>query len=88
MELRSADPSANPYLAFLLLIRAGLYGIDHKLSLPQSTDINLFNASSEVLNSFRSLPASLEEARMTAAASSFVKKCLPAALTGKYCSSY
>ena len=88
MELRSADPAANPYLAFLLLIRAGMFGIDHKLVLPPSTDINLFNASTDVLNGFRSLPASLEEARKTAAASGFVRKCLPTALTGKYCSNY
>jgi glutamine synthetase len=88
MELRSADPAANPYLAFLLLMRAGMFGIDHELVLPPSTDINLFNASTDVLNGFRSLPASLEEARKTAAASGFVRKCLPAALTGKYCSNY
>ena len=27
IELRSPDPTSNPYLAFALLIRAGLYGI-------------------------------------------------------------
>ena len=85
-ELRSADPMANPYLAFTLLIRAGMYGIQKQLPLPSSADINLFNASSELLAGFKSLPGSLEGARKTALNSSFVKVCLPASLIEKYCS--
>ena len=37
IELRSPDPQANPYLAFALLIRAGIYGIDHNLALPPAS---------------------------------------------------
>lgn len=33
MELRSPDPCANPYLAFSLLIRAGMEGIRRELKL-------------------------------------------------------
>ena len=43
-ELRSPDPTANPYLAFALMIRAGLYGIDRELALPAPANLNLFQA--------------------------------------------
>jgi glutamine synthetase len=32
MELRSPDPSINPYLAYALIIQAGLNGIDEGLT--------------------------------------------------------
>ena len=35
MELRSPDPSCNPYLAFALMLRAGLDGIERGLTLPR-----------------------------------------------------
>ena len=44
IELRSPDPTANPYITFALLIYAGLDGILNKKKLRNSTDINLFNA--------------------------------------------
>ena len=40
-ELRSPDPLCNPYLAFALLIRAGLDGIRTNAALPPAADINL-----------------------------------------------
>lgn len=52
-ELRSADPTANPYIAYALLIYASLYGIQHNLTLPPATDVNLYNASSEALSSLK-----------------------------------
>ena len=45
-ELRSPDPTANPYLAFTLMIYAGLYGINHKLDLPPVADFNLYKTES------------------------------------------
>lgn len=56
LELRSPDPTANPYLAFALLIRAGLDGIARDLPLPPSADLNLYEAPDEVLASFRRCP--------------------------------
>ena len=44
MELRSADPTANPYIAFALMIRAAMYGIELRLPLPEPADFNLFSA--------------------------------------------
>ena len=61
-ELRSPDPTANPYLAFALLIYAGLYGIKNRRMPPESVDINLFTAGPEILNTLKALPDSLKAA--------------------------
>ena len=85
-ELRSPDPTANPYLAFALLIHAGLYGIENSLALPPAADFNLFRADRETLAAFRRLPGSLPEACQIAAGSDFIQRHLPAALLDAYCS--
>ena len=79
-ELRSADPMANPYLAYALLIYAGLYGIEKKLSLPPSADFNLYTAPAEVLADYRKIPGSLYEAAAAANASEFIRERLPQAV--------
>ncbi len=76
-ELRSPDPTANPYLAFSLLIYAGLYGIKNKLTPPPAADINLFKASEELLKGFGKLPASLDEAILEMRKSEFVRAYIP-----------
>lgn len=78
IELRSPDPSCNPYLALALVIEAGLDGIERRLPLAPSTDVNLFSAEhQELKSSLRSLPSSLREAAKLAKDSAFVKRCLP-----------
>ena len=84
-ELRSPDPEANPYLAFALLIYAGLEGIERKMQLPECADINLFSAPPQVLANFRRLPESLESAKAAAMACSMVKERLPEELIKIYC---
>src|SRR5260370_25016474 len=42
IELRSCDPSCNPYLALAVLLRTGLDGIKRKLPLPPAMDESLF----------------------------------------------
>jgi len=85
VELRSPDPTANPYLAFALLIYAGMYGIQNKLPLPESADFNLFNAPMEITSRYARLPASLTEAKELAGNSEFVKAHLPASIIAAYC---
>lgn len=85
-ELRSPDPAANSYLAFALLIYASMYGIKEKLELPEPADLNLFKAPIEVLANFRQLPGNLPAACQEAKNSSFIKKCIPKAITELYCS--
>ena len=76
-ELRSADSTANPYLAYALLIYAGLYGISHKLALPPASDFNLYTAPAEILQTLQALPDSLGEAIALAETSPFVRAHLP-----------
>ena len=84
-ELRSADPTANPYLAFTLLIYAGLYGIKNGLYLPPVADLDLFTADESVTKNFDTLPESLTQAKNAAYESSFVKEHLPQRLIDIYC---
>ena len=83
-ELRSADPTANPYIAYALLIYAGLYGIENALQLPPASDFNLYAAAAGALSSFRKLPASLYEAAAIASASAFVRAHLPESVIAAY----
>ena len=84
-ELRSADPFANPYLAFALLIYAGILGVEKGLVPPESTDINLYSAPAHVLAAYKRLPVSLGEARNTALESEFLRCCLPPSVIAAYC---
>lgn len=77
MELRSPDPSCNPYFALALLIHAGLDGIEQGLELCAPANMNLYEADRETLEQFESLPATLLEAVKAARESAFVKKYLP-----------
>ena len=84
-ELRSADPGVNPYLAFALLMHAGLDGIEADMPLPPSADCNLFTAPEEVLRNYRRLPASLRQANDLALHSDFVRRYVPQAIIAAYC---
>ena len=83
-ELRSPDPLCNPYLAFALLIYAGLDGIRRALPLPAAADINFFTASQQVKERFETLPATLPQARALAAGSPFLAELLPPAVLEYY----
>ena len=74
MELRSPDPSCNPYVAFLLILEAGMQGIASKLSLCKPANLNLYRAEKEQLAAFSKLPSTLGEAIEAAQESEFVKR--------------
>jgi len=42
VELRSPDPSCNPYLAFAVMLRCGLDGIERRLPLPAAVEESLY----------------------------------------------
>ena len=84
MELRSPDASANPYLAFALVMRAGLDGILRGLKSPPPCNENLLDAAAETANQYPLLPESLQSARKLAAESEFMKASLPAHLFDAY----
>ncbi|MCI5574406.1 MAG: glutamine synthetase family protein [Clostridiales bacterium] len=77
IELRSPDPMANPYIAYALLIYAGLDGIEKGMTPPPATDVNLYTADRSVTDGLEKLPGSLAEARAEARNSELVKKILP-----------
>lgn len=76
-ELRSPDPGANPYIAYALLIYAGLEGIRTESSLCPPVNVNLFTAGPEVTDSLEALPASLPEALELARRSPLVARYMP-----------
>ena len=84
-ELRSPDPAANPYIAFALMIWAGLYGIEHGLDLPQPEDLNLYKADEATRARLTALPSDLKAARAAASSDDFIKAHIPAAIMEVYC---
>ena len=84
MELRSPDPSSNPYLAYALLIYAGLDGIRRGLTLPEPVNAELCCAPEELVKTLAKLPGSIEEAAGLAVQSEFVKRILPSRLIRCY----
>ncbi len=73
VELRSPDASCNPYLVYALLIKAGLEGINNKLSLPEE------KSESALL-----LPSSIKEASKLALESDFVNSIVPKGIIDEY----
>jgi glutamine synthetase len=64
-ELRCPDPSANPYLAFTVILAAALDGIERKLPVPAPlNNVNIYHLTEEERTSMNilSLPGSLSEA--------------------------
>jgi len=63
-ELRSPDPTCNPYLAFAVMIAAGLDGIKRKLDPPAAVNENIFGfTDAEAVNKgVDTLPTSLDHA--------------------------
>lgn len=83
-ELRSADPMCNPYLAFALIIKAGIYGVKNNLKLPKPADFNLYLAEKEKIKDLKLLPLTLAEAKENALNSLFIKENLNENLIKNY----
>lgn len=77
MELRSPDPCCNPYLAFALLLEAGMRGIEQQMELQPPTDFDLYNAEPAQLRALDELPRTLGDAIEAAQGSEFLKEVLP-----------
>lgn len=63
-ELRSPDPTSNPYLLFAAMIAAGIDGVKNKIKPPAATDVNIYHLSEEERQKLgiEMLPGSLKEA--------------------------
>lgn len=64
IEYRSPDPAANPYLAFSVILAAGLKGVREGYELPIEADANLFEMDDTALAKLgiEQLPQSLSDA--------------------------
>jgi glutamine synthetase len=64
IEFRSPDPACNPYLAFSVMLAAGLQGIDEGYDLPPEATNNIFEMTAEerAVENIQALPQSLSEA--------------------------
>jgi glutamine synthetase len=64
IEYRAPDPACNPYLAFSLMLAAGLDGIERGLELPAEAEANLFEltATERAAEGIDVLPQSLSDA--------------------------
>lgn len=78
MELRSPDPACNPYLAFALLLHAGLDGIEQKRKLTAPCDGETADTAAALL------PQDLGEALERAKNSDFVTRWLPQGARDSY----
>jgi len=78
IEFRSPDPACNPYLAFSVMLAAGLAGIEEGLEPPAPVEENVYEMSEEERASrgIGTLPASLLEAVQLTEKSEMVRKTL------------
>ena len=60
-ELRSPDPTCNPYLTFAVMLAAGMEGVNNRIEPPESFDRNIFRMTEEEREAegIRCLPSNL-----------------------------
>ena len=78
IELRSPDPACNPYLAFSVILAAGLRGVQEGYELPAEADANLFEMGDMALAKLgiEQLPQSLNDALKMMESSQLVAEAL------------
>ncbi len=78
IEFRSPDPACNPYLAFAVMLAAGLKGIENKYPLPEPIEEDIYHFSPEKRKRLNigELPGSLNEAILEMEKSELVRQAL------------
>lgn len=86
LELRCPDPSANPYLALAVCLRAGLDGIRNKILPPESVDRDVFGMSVQERceKGIAEMPGTLIEAVHCMETDDFMKDVLGSHVFEKY----
>lgn len=86
IELRSPDPSANPYLALAVCLRAGLDGVVNGIMPPETVDCNIFELTEEQRRerAIEALPGTLIEAVQEMEKDALVRDVLGDHVYGKY----
>ncbi len=78
IEIRSPDPACNPYLAFSVMLAAGLDGIEQEYEVPTPVEENVYEMTEEERKrqGIGMLPSSLWEAIQLTEKSELVRKAL------------
>jgi glutamine synthetase len=78
VEIRCPDPSCNPYLAFAVMLRAGLHGIKEKMTPPPISNEDLYHLDDQgrAARGLHTLPGSLGEALEELSGSALVRETL------------
>ena len=86
IEFRAPDPACNPYLAFAVMLHAGLEGIEKGYELPEPAEYDVFALSERERRArrIRELPGSLNEAIAEMEKSELVRKALSDHIFGKF----
>ena len=86
IELRSPDPSCNPYLAFAAMIHAGLNGIERDLDCPDPVRENIYEFDEDKRDEYgiTTLPSNLGEAVDALEADETIKSALGEHVSEKF----
>jgi len=86
IELRSPDASCNPYLAFALMLKAGLEGVKNKIESPRPEQENVYHLSDKERKKrgIRCLPSSLNQALQLTEQSRLVREVFGEHLFSKF----
>ena len=86
IELRSPDPSSNPYLALAACLAAGLDGIKNEIMPQPSVDCNIFEMTDARRKDagIEALPGSLLEAAEEFKKDAYIREVMGEDLAGKY----
>jgi len=86
IELRCPDPACNPYLAFAVMLSAGIDGIKNELSPPEPVEENIYDLDDESLvqKNIDVLPSSLNEAVGELKKDNLIRNCLGEHLFERY----
>ena len=86
IEYRAPDPACNPYLAFSVMLAAGLKGIEEKYELPPPVEENVHQMSQEDRDSqgIEALPGNLWEAIQVTESSKLVRESLGDEVFGSF----
>jgi glutamine synthetase len=78
IEYRSPDPACNPYLAFAVMLAAGMKGVEKKYVLPEPVEEDIFEMDEKAREKagITSLPGSLYEALSLVSKSKLVRETL------------
>ena len=78
IEYRSPDPACNPYLAFSVMLAAGLEGIEKEYECPEPVERNVYEMSPREREEFgiKQLPADLDQAIQAMEGSDVVRRAL------------